>query len=208
MRRRFCLILPALTGALVIAMGASVARSQDDKKAAAPSAEQAKEMEQMMKAGQPGPEHAKLAEMNGDWDADVTFFSPMGEQKSKGVMHCEMIMGGRVLQMKFQGSMMGMDGKPAPFQGIGMSGYDNAEKKYWNFWVDDMGTGCMITKGTLDGNVMTAEGEMVDPSNGKPTKVKEVTTLVDKDHQKFEMLCAGPDGNMMKVMEINYTKKS
>src|SRR5207247_3868093 len=111
----------------------SVARSQDDKKPGEgkPSPEEMqKQMEMMMKAGQPGPEHAKLAEMAGDWDADVTFYSPMGEQKSKGTMHNEMIFGGRVLQMKFDGNMNMGPGQQMPFHGLGLSGYDNTEKKF------------------------------------------------------------------------------
>jgi uncharacterized protein DUF1579 len=134
--RKFGRMIVAMAGVIAICLFVSVARSQDDKK---PSPEEMqKQMEMMMKAAQAGPEHAKLAEMAGDWDADVTFYSPMGEQKSKGTMHMEMIFGGKVLQMKFEGNMAMGPGQQMPFHGIGLSGYDNAEKKYWNFWIDDM----------------------------------------------------------------------
>ncbi len=208
MQRKIGRTLAAIGCLALVCLFASVARSEDERSPAGQPSPEAmqKMMEMMMKASAPGPEHAKLAEMSGTWDADVTYYSPMGPQKSKGVMQCEMILGGRVLQMKYDGTMA-MGGQTTPFHGIGLNGYDNTEKKYWNFWIDDMSTGCLITKGTCDGDVMTTEGEMVDPGTGKPAKVKQVATKVDKDHEKFEMFCPGPDGKEMKVMEIMYTRK-
>jgi hypothetical protein len=42
---------------------------------------------------------------------------------------------------------------------------------------------------------------------GKSLPMKEVMTLVDADHHNFEMWMTGPDGKMMKTMEIQYTRK-
>ena len=185
--------------------------AQDDKKAGGqPSADQMKQMQDMMKAIQPGPEHEKLKEMVGTWDADVKFFPPEAPgtvQESKGTAKMEMILGGRYLQQTFDGSMA-MGGQNMPFHGMGITGYDNAEKKLISIWIDDMGTGILVTKGTCDDHVMTLEGDMMDPMSKQMMKVKEVGTMVDKDHQKFEMFMSGPKGDMPKVMEIMYTRKS
>jgi hypothetical protein len=48
-----------------------------------------------------------------------------------------MILGGRYQQSMIKGNMMGM-----PFEGMGLLGYDNAQKLFYSTWVDNMGTGC------------------------------------------------------------------
>jgi len=95
-----------------------------------------------------------------------------------------------------------------PFHGLGITGFDNAEKKYVGIWCDDMGTGIMMTKGTSDGNALTMEGEFMDPMMKQMIKIKEVVTKVDADHHNFEMFMTGPKGDLVKVMEIAYTRKA
>jgi hypothetical protein len=94
-----------------------------------------------------------------------------------------------------------------PFKGAGISGYDNVKKKFCNVWVDSMSTGMMITEGTREGNVLNSAGTVTDPMTGKDCQVKEVSTLGDDDHMKHEMWMSMPDGKMMKMMEVNYTRK-
>ena len=156
----------------------------------------------------PGPEHDYLKALVGDWDADVKIFNPDGslQGNSKGAMHCEMILGGRFLQQNYSGEM-DMGEQKIAFKGMGLAGYDNAKKKYTNFWIDEMSTGTMFTEGTADGKTITLEGSQTDPMSGKPMKVKEVTTQVDKDHHNYELDMSGPDGKMVKVLEIAYTRK-
>src|SRR5438128_518681 len=77
MRRALGRTLAALVCFSIVCLFAYRAGAQDDKKAAAqPSADQMKQMQEMMKAIQPGPEHEKLKEMAGNWDADVKFYPP------------------------------------------------------------------------------------------------------------------------------------
>ena len=52
-------------------------------------------------------------------------------------------MGGRYLEQRFKGDIMGM-----PFEGIGYTGYDNVKKQYWGTWMDNMSTGMMTSTGT------------------------------------------------------------
>jgi hypothetical protein len=202
-----------VSGALAVALvvGVSVVRSEE--KAAAPSAADKEQMaKMMMEMGKPGPEHERLKAYVGDWDADVSFNCPLDNsvQKSKGVMHVKPILGDRYLQMNYEGEMAGPDGKTMmPFKGMGVSGFDKGKKKYTNVWLDEMSTGMMITEGTADGNVLTLEGQCVDPMSGKPMKVKEVITETDSTHHKYELHMTGPgEEKMMKVLEIQYTKRS
>jgi hypothetical protein len=194
---------------------ALIARADDkDKPAgAAPApatpADQAKMMEEYAKACAPGPEHAKLKEFAGDWDADVKMYNPDGtpQGNSKGVMHARMILGDRYIHLNYEGEMEMPTGK-VPFHGMGIGGYDKGKKKYTSVWIDEMSTSMMHTEGTMDGNTMTCEGSCTDPMSGQPMKVKEISKQADKDHYSYELWMSGPDGKMMKVLEIAYTRKA
>jgi len=70
-----------------------------------------------------------------------------------------------------------------------------------------MGTGVMYVEGTYDKTTNTCNysGETMDPMGNK-MKVREVVTIIDKDHSKFEMFMDMGTGEM-KSMEISYTRK-
>src|SRR6266513_1241369 len=80
--------------------------------------------------------------------------------KSSGKQKSVMIMGGRYLHADYTGEMMGKT-----FHGASLTGYDNAKKKHFSAWIDDMGTGIMLAEGTAspDGKVVTLSGEYYDP---------------------------------------------
>ena len=198
-------------GALAVALVVSVSVVRSEEKAAAPSAADKEQMaKMMMEMGKPGPEHERLKAYVGDWDADVSFNCPLDNsvQKSKGVMHIKPILGDRYVQMSYEGEMAGPDGKTMmPFKGMGVSGFDKGKKKYTNVWLDEMSTGIMHTEGNYDGKVLTCDGTVIEPMSGQPTKVREVITEIDDTHHKYELSMSGPDGKMMKIIEIMYTKK-
>jgi hypothetical protein len=203
----------AISGALIVALiiSVSVVRSEENKSAAAPTAADKEQMmKAMMEAAKPGPEHERLNGYVGDWDADCSFNCPLDNsvQKTKGVMHIKPILGDRYIQLNYEGDMMLPDGKTTmPFKGMGIGGYDKGKKKYTNVWMDEMSTSMMQTEGTADGNVLTLDGGFTDPTSGKQMKCKEVITETDSTHHKYELSMEGPDGKMMKVMEIQYTKR-
>jgi Protein of unknown function (DUF1579) len=96
--------------------------------------------------------------------------------------------------------MMGM-----PFEGASITGYDNVEKRFFNVWFDNMGTGMMTSYGTGDakGN-MSVEGTMTDPMRGE-VHHRMVTTITGPDTYRFEMFMVQPEGDE-RVMEILYTR--
>jgi hypothetical protein len=199
--------------AVIVVMGWTgiSALGEDEKKpdaAGAGAKDGATQFAEFMKMAAPGPEHEKLAQWAGEWDAACKFFAPdggpMGE--SNGVMHGEMVLGGRYLQLKYDGNMATPNG-PMPFHGMGLGGFDKMKQKYCNVWVDEMSTSMMTTEGTMQGDVLTMDGQSMDPMTHKPMKVQEVIKQVDKDHHSYELHMSGPEGKMMKVMEIMYTRK-
>ena len=115
-------------------------------------------------------------------------------------------LGGRYLQEEVSGQMMDQ-----PFNGMGITGYDNLNKKYISFWIDNMGTGMSTMDGTMDqtGTVLTMYGKMDEPGTGEHGKnFKAVTRIVDKNKHVYEMydLVLG-EPPASKIMEIVYTRK-
>lgn len=162
-------------------------------------------MEAWQKSMQPGPEHAMLNNMVGEWDGEISMWEDPSQPPiiSYGTVKYESIFDGRYIVGKFSGNMMDM-----PFSGMEITGYDNVKKVFFSNWIDNMGTGMMYVEGTYDkdSNTLTYTGETVDPMGNK-MRVREVITLIDKDHSKFEMFMDMGSGEM-KSMEINYSRKT
>lgn len=184
---------------LVVALPALMAGDKSGKKSAA--MDEKAMMEAWMKAATPGAAHKELGEMEGTWDAKVSTWMKPGDpvQTSAGVSQNKLILGGRYLQQTYEGSFAGQ-----PFNGLGYTGYDNVSKKYVSTWMDDMGTGIMMSTGSA----MKMSGTMNDPLTGKPTMVTSKITVTDKDHHTMEMWGPGPTGKMYKSMEIVYSRKN
>jgi hypothetical protein len=147
----------------------------------------------------PGPEHALLKQLEGNWEATISF----GGMESKGTMTYKMELGGLWLVSNFKGDFGGMQ-----FRGKGLDGYDPAKKKYIGVWVDSMSTTPMISEGTFDkdGKVLTMVGDGPGP-DGKPTKHKMVSEMRDKDTMVMTMSSPDSDGKDQVMMTINYKRK-
>jgi hypothetical protein len=167
-----------------------------------------KMMADMMKMMQPGPQHALLAKMAGDWTVTGQMWTgPKSDPMpmKPGTEHAEMVLGGRYLQSSQTGEMMGM-----PYEGHGQLGYDNFKKLYMMTWIDNMGTTISTASGTADsaGKVISFMGKMDEPSTGeKDQDVKYVYTLKDDGTIQFDIYSFLPDKSPFKMMEMTYTKK-
>ena len=152
----------------------------------------------------PGEIHKMLAGSQGDWKAQVTLWMQPGAPPttSTATEKNEMILGGRYLQSTHKGDFMGM-----PFEGIGITGYDNAAKKFVTTWIDNMGTGIMTLEGKWDGksNSIEFKGKTTDPLTGKDMEVREVIKFVDTNNQVMEMYMK-QGGKEYKTMEVKFTR--
>ena len=163
--------------------------------------------EEMMKAWQeymtPGPMHELLAKAVGEWKTEITsWMDPnMPPTITEGTSVCESILGGRYFRTKEMAPFMGM-----PFEGSAISGYDNATKKFFGVWIDNMGTGVMMTEGTFDEatKTFTYTGSGIGPTG--EYKVREIIKIIDDDHSMFEMYMEEGGKPEMKMMEIKYTR--
>lgn len=147
----------------------------------------------------PGDPHKMMAAEEGKWNNEMTFWMGPEEEKATSTAEITMIMGGRYQVGKYTGEMMGMN-----FEGQSTLAYDNATKEYISTWIDNMGTGLGVLRGTYDeaSKSTTLKGAMVDPITGKEKQVREVYTIVDDNTRKMEMYETGADGKENKTMEI------
>jgi Protein of unknown function (DUF1579) len=173
---------------------------------------EAEMMKQMIELSKLNENHKLLAQLAGSWSTAVTMWMASGAppMESKGTAVRKPIMGGRYFLADFTGEMKmpGADGKMknTEFKGKSVEGYDNVKQKFVSTWIDNMGTGILMSEGTYDAGTKTftytADEEMIP---GTKTKVREVIKLVDKDHHTFEFY-EDRGGQDVKTMEIKYTR--
>ncbi|RZL37004.1 MAG: DUF1579 domain-containing protein [Pedobacter sp.] len=152
----------------------------------------------------PGDVHKMLANDNGKWDAEISFYyNPDSPSVNKAVCENKMILGGRYQQSTYSGSVDGM-----AFEGIGTLAYDNARKIYQSTWIDNMGTGIMQMEGTFDESTKTLnlKGKATDVTSGKDISVHEVFKIVDDKTQQMEMF-ETKNGKETKTMSILLKKR-
>lgn len=147
----------------------------------------------------PGPEHAQIAELAGEWDAVME----MGGQKSKCKASYKVACNGMWVVSDFEGDLGGI-----PFKGHGIDGYDGQKKKYTGLWVDSMSTAPLIMEGDYDaaGKVLTMSGTSVGP-DGKPQKFRTTTEMSGKDKMTFKMSMVSAEGKDEQAFTIEYTRK-
>jgi hypothetical protein len=168
------------------------------------TAEMAAMMEALAKAAAPGEQHAQLATWEGRWKLVVKHWMdpdmPPGE--SEAVSTFKMLMDGRYLLENVDGTTpMG------PFQGMGITAFDNISQQFVNLWMDSMGTGVMISHAPAgDGAAIQYRGEYNNPMTGGPSKVRSEMLYVGADERTFTMW-EDRDGSEVKTMEISYKRE-
>lgn len=160
-------------------------------------------MAEMMKEAAPGPMHAMLKRHEGTWNATVTSFMPGAAAPitTTGTETRNMVLGGRFLETKFTGTYAGQ-----PYEGWGLTGYDNKSSKVMWVWADNMSTRAMDLTGTMtpDGKTISCTGS-IDGMDGKPMDIRAELTF-DSDTQQTYTMYAKMNGQDVKMMQIAYTK--
>lgn len=165
-------------------------------------------MKKMMEAGTPGAEHKVLESAVGEWNfTGKNWHGPKSKSTEwKGTSTMEMVLGGRFLKQTLKGDMMGM-----PYEGTGMQGYNNVEKRYEATWMDNMSTAPMMMYGQYDQKSKTLkdEGEHSCPfTETKKCKARSEWKFAGKDKMVFNLYGADlQTGKEYKMMEMTYTRK-
>jgi len=169
-------------------------------------------MKQMIELAKLNENHKVLAATAGTFSYVVKMWmDPKGSPtESTGNATRKAVMDGRYVTGDYSGSfkMPGADGKMTDmkFNGMSLDAYDNVKKKFVSSWVDNMGTGIMITEGTYDAatKTFTYTGEF-EMAPGMKSKVRELIKTTDKG-MTMEYYEDRGQGEM-KSMEIDYTRK-
>lgn len=161
-------------------------------------------MELWKQAATPGEPHKQFAALAGSWTTQTKEWMEPGKPptESTGMAEMKMLLDGRFLYHEYNGQMMGQ-----PFNGIGIDAYDNIRKKYVTAWMDTMGTGIFIMEGTAspDGKTITLKGSHPEPGGGQMSH-RAIWTLIDDNHQTFDMYGTHHGQKETKMMEITYTR--
>jgi hypothetical protein len=195
-----------LVGTVLIAFACTaIAFAQGQDNAPKLTPEQQKDMEAYMKAGTPGAEHQKLAATAGSYALKVKSWMEPGaapiEDSAKATR--TMALDGRVLMEEIHGTMMG-----GPYNGHGMTGFDNVTGKYWSTYTDSMSTGVMVSQGTCDANrACTFTGTWNDALKKAPVTMKMTSRWTSPTTEVWEMHGPAKDGKQFKMMEMTYTKQ-
>jgi len=148
--------------------------------------DQAEMMEAWMAASTPGKAHERLAEQAGSWHAEVEAWMEPGAEPtvSESSVEREMSLDGRVLEERWNGTMMGM-----PFQGYGRTGYNNVTEAYWSTWTDNMSTGVMMFTGHYDreADEFVFQGSYVDPLSKESIQSRSVVTTPEAGKEMMIM---------------------
>ncbi len=171
-------------------------------------ADMQKMMEMCAELAKPGKEHAEFAKCSGDWTYTSKAWWVPGQPATdgSGTRKVSTVFGGRYMKFEDSGDM----GGGMKMNGMGLIGYDNFNKVYQMFWVDDMSTMMIWAEGTAsaDGKTITLMGTMDDPMTGqKDQPVRYVTKMPNETEHQFEIWAAAGTPQEYKMLEISYKKK-
>ena len=160
-------------------------------------------MEPMVKLGQ---EHEEMAALAGTWTVAMTMWmDPSGPpQTCEGTAVRTVILDGRVLEEVMTLSFMGQT-----YHGRGLSGYDLVTSRYWGMWTDNMGTGATFSYGGWNEarDLFVMEGESPNPMIGKVIPLRIEARMEGPDREIDTFFSPGPDGTMVKTMEMVYERQ-
>jgi len=165
-------------------------------------------MARWMQTCKPGPAHARLKELLGDYDLvtriQMAPGAPPMELKSQGTF--SWLAEGKWLKLEYSGMMM--NGKPG--SGLWILGYDNFKERYVATMVDSMQTCMNDASGHFDasGDDLFLWGTIDEPMTPEQDKtVKYVFRGFGKDHFVFEVHDMMIGETDTKVVEIAFDRR-
>jgi len=154
----------------------------------------------------PGEPHKKLANLSGSWKEEITIWmhAETPPQSSSATSENKMILNGLYQEVTHKGTINGM-----AYEGLCITGFDNAKKKYVMTWIDNMGSGAMQQEGHWDEetNTINLEGITTDAMTGNTLAVRQALIFNDAKNYTIEMY-ETKNGKERKTMEIIFTRIS
>jgi len=202
-------LVGALGGALALSFSAGRATAPANAALASqpegmPGPEEIKAM--MAQTAAMAPEHDRLKELVGLWNAKMNFLVAPGAPPETSQVKAEIkpVLGGRYVQLHYKGIFTYM-GAEIDFEGLGMIGYDKAAGHYISAWGDNLSTSMLIETGPYKDGAIDIEGSMTDAMGGQTT-MRHRHIINDDGSYTLEFYQPGPTGEMMKIGWIEHTK--
>ncbi len=167
MKHLFLLTRPAI--AIVALTIAHISFASNQEVQEGPGEALAKMIEKGEALATPGSSHAFLEQLTGKWKTTSTV---MGSEPQFGTAKAEMILGGRFLEMSYEGDFMGIK-----LKGKTILGYDNYKHKFTGVFLDNLNTSIRTAEGTLDqsGKILSLWGtidEWMTDEHDKPVSYR------------------------------------
>lgn len=145
--------------------------------------------------------HALFTRYTGDFKMEMSMGG--AEPITVNAEHT-MLLGGRFLEMKQHGTVMGMD-----YQSRMTLGYNTTDKKMALTTITNMGTGTLSLLGDWDEKTKSAilSGQLTNPVTKKTIHVKQVVTFVDTDTILIESYDREGDQPEKKTVEYKIIRK-
>ena len=190
-----CMAIPA------IFLSFAFAHAQSSQNPPPPSQDEQSQMQQAIAAAQPGPQHAQLMKLAGEYTTRETFYTPGSQpQESTGTAKLKSILGGRFLEEENSGESFGQH-----YYGVRLYGYNNGSKQYEAIWIYDGSTAFLVLDGTSDDNGRTVRysGAFLGPDGQKQT-LRITITQNDADHFTVKLL--GESAGGMSTLQTVYSR--
>ena len=147
----------------------------------------------------------------GTWDATVTMPDMGGGEP-------QIFWGEQVERMGACGGWLITDlrmvardgGTPPPYEGHGVLGFDPIKKKLVGLWIDSNTNWLAAAEGKVDpdGRRLVLHVEGRNPATGQPMDQRYITTRIDENTRKLEIVIAGPGGRDITVATIDYVRRA
>jgi hypothetical protein len=155
----------------------------------------------------PGEGQKKLQFLVGTFDVKVrNWIDPSKPPiESSATAVATWVLGNRYVQQMLSGYVMG-----EPWSGIGYAGFDNVAKKYVATFMDNGSTGMEWYTGAMDpdGKFAKMTATVYDAITLKPTKVEMRLRIAANGDHITELWQGDPSGKMIRIMELQYTRKT
>jgi hypothetical protein len=155
----------------------------------------------------PSSVHHLLATYEGDFKMEITMSMEAGKEPLHITVKSEhnMLLGGRFLEMKQHGDMMGMD-----YHSILILGYNNIDQKIALTTMTNMGTGTLSLLGDWNEATQSAIlfGQLINPVTKNATHIRQVITFVDQDTILIESFDQEGESPERKTVQYKLTRSS
>jgi|GEM_PF-2570167 len=147
--------------------------------------------------GEPGPEHALLARLVGDWAVEMDF---EGREPVRGTATNAWTLDGRFLET----GLHIPDYHGRELRGRGISGYDRVRGAFVNVWMNSLSTQITVRTGMAEGDAIVYEGTSYRRDGTHTSRV--VMRVEGEDRYTETVFDRGEDGSWARRGRVTFTR--